>query len=128
MLLHSSPDENLKQNWESGEGRFGSGLFFVNGYGKEDAYIMTAGESFIYALSDEIQSSLNVARKWDLDISEELQYRLDNFIDAEDSWDAQAELLALAINSGYDGVEDEDEQGHVVMLNGNIIIEKLEKI
>lgn len=133
MLLHTSPNKNLLNEWEPGEGRFGSGLFFVSGFYSNDAYVMTCGEYFTYVINDEDEDKLKIARRWDLDIPESLTQRLNGFydgedydnggaLDADDSWDAQAELLELAIAQGYDAVEDEDEQGRVFIVNGDKVV------
>ena len=128
MLLHTSTDKDIARNWKSGAGRFGSALFFVNGYNRKDAYHMSSAAKVVYALSDEVQETLNIAERYELDISEELEDRLDNFTDAEDSWDAQAELLQVAVEQGFDGVEDEDEQGTVYIIDGDKVVEKMQII
>ena len=103
---------------------------------------MTGGEYYVYAISDKIENEWNRARKCDLGIPEDLQKRVESnysaeehyklgqegFDFAEDSWDAQRELFEIAIKAGFDGVEDEDEQGTCYQVNGNLVIGKLEQI
>jgi hypothetical protein len=152
MLLHTSTDQALKENWKPGAGRFGSALFFVNGDSKSDAYRMSSVATTVYALTDDAQDKLNIAERYELDIADELRAILDdeepehisdieddyerecarveyfNSIDADAKWDAQAGLLALAVEQGFDGVIDNDEQGTVYILSGDSIVSKLIKL
>jgi hypothetical protein len=127
MLLHTSPSPTLAQDWDSGRGRFGSALFFVNGYDKGDAYVMTAGAYTVYAISDEDEDELKIATRWDLD-TDDLGADYDVEDDESGDWAEQVDLLARAIAAGYDGVEDEDEQGSVTILNGDVVINMMIKL
>jgi len=129
MLLHSSPDPNLQRNWKSGSGKLGGALFFAGGWDRSDAYVMTAKRSItVYALDEAAQEKLKIAKRYELELSDDLIDRLEFFRAADDSWGAQADLLAAAVAEGYDGVEDEDEQGAVYILDGNSVIDMMKVI
>jgi len=108
---------------------FGGALFFVGGWDRSDAYTMTAKRSYtVYALDEAAQEKLKIAQRYELELSDDLIDRLDFYRDADASWEAQVDLLAAATAAGYDGVEDEDEQGTVYILDGDSVIDMLKVI
>lgn len=136
--IHTSPDDNFLETFDPGsvpdawrvvEGYQPAPLFAVQGVEPGDGYAMSNSDtSTEYVIPvDEV----NIVEKVDLDYDYEYEEDLDAEIakragnDDLDSWEAQSALLAIAVDFGFDGVETEDEQGTVYILDGKKVISKL---
>lgn len=89
-FIHTSSSPELVDCWRSGEGRFGSALFFVSAWcaDTKDAvrasYVMTAAKPHTYVLPDD--GRIKLARRRDLDLPDSLVDRLDSrYTPAEDA-------------------------------------------
>lgn len=122
MLVHTSPDPNLLENWVPGGSLmwhvFGGVLFFTYAHDindAADAYQMSAASKYVYAIDEDAVRLINAA---ELEIDDDLE-----------GWDEQIALVAEAVEQGFDGVIDEDEQGQVYMIDiDKVGIDRLERI
>ncbi|HHC7385457.1 TPA: hypothetical protein ACN30P_004418 [Vibrio parahaemolyticus] len=128
-MFHTSPNK-IKSASINNNGVAGSCLFF-----SDDVYVMTASNSYyVYEADfDCVRASqlhddeiiADIARYFDVDEStaESLldgtqnEWCLDDFdCEGEDSWWLQGKRGECAVKMGYDGCEDEDEQGTVYII------------
>lgn len=126
-MFHTSPNKieagTIKQN-----GTFGSCLFF-----SDDIYHMSAASTFVYesdfncVKSSELYDEDTVKRiaeyfGCDEELAESLldgsesEWDQDFECEGEDSWWLQRMRAECAVKMGYDGCEDEDEQGTVYIV------------
>lgn len=122
-MLHTSPSEEIKIN---NLGIAGSCLFF-----SDDIYQMSGKAKYVFEADfhcvrasqlhdDEIIAE--IAEKFDVDlgVAESLldssESEWDYGADADNSWWLQGKRGECAVKMGYDGCEDEDEQGAVYIV------------
>lgn len=128
-MFHTSPDK-IESGLINNNGIAGSCLFF-----SDDVYVMTASDSYyVYEADfDCVRASqlhddeiiADIARYFDVDESTaeslldgtQSEWCLDDFdCEGEDSWWLQGKRGECAVKMGYDGCEDEDEQGTVYII------------
>ncbi|WP_345888487.1 hypothetical protein [Shewanella algae] len=128
-MFHTSPNK-IESGSINNNGVAGSCLFF-----SDDVYVMTASNSYyVYEADfDCVRAShlhddeiiADIARYFNVDESTaeslldgtESEWCLDDFdCEGEDSWWLQGKRGECAVKMGYDGCEDEDEQGTVYII------------
>ncbi len=128
-MYHTSPNK-IESGLINNNGVAGSCLFF-----SDDVYVMTASNSYcVYEADfDCVRASqlhddeiiADIARYFDVDESTaeslldgtQSEWCLADFdCEGEDSWWLQGKRGECAVKMGYDGCEDEDEQGTVYII------------
>ena len=124
-MYHTSPNK-IEAGSINAFGIAGDCLFF-----SDDVYSMSAGEVVVYEADfdcvrasmledEEIISEIADRFNVDSDIAESLldgsESEWDHGADAEGSWWLQGKRGECAVKMGYDGCEDEDEQGTVYIV------------
>lgn len=127
-MFHTSPNK-ISEGMINNNGVAGDCLFF-----SDDVYVMTASATvFVYQADfdcvrasqlhdDEIISEIAEYFGCDVELAESLldgsesEWNQEFDCDGEDSWWLQGKRGECAVKMGYDGCEDEDEQGTVYIV------------
>lgn len=125
-MYHTSPSK-ITENMINGNGVAGDCLFF-----SDDVYVMTASNTvYVYEADfncvcaselhdDDIIEDIASYFDVDVDIAESLLdgsgSEWDHGAEGEDSWWLQGKRGECAVKMGFDGCEDEDEQGVVYII------------
>ena len=124
-MYHTSPSK-IESGAINSFGIAGDCLFF-----SDEVYKMSAGEVYVYEADfdcvrasqledDEIIAEISDRFNVDTETAESLldgsENEWDHGADAEDSWWLQGKRGECAVKMGYDGCEDEDEQGTVYIV------------